>query len=84
MDGTTTIISIVIGFVNMVLGLFVKNTYDSVKEAHTKAEAAEKSLSEFKIHVAANHPTHNNIDARFDKLESKIDKIFDKIDEIKK
>lgn len=74
MDYIWQILVILIGIIVALMAYFGKDTRD-------KAEKTANDLAEFKTFVAANHPTHDGINRRFDQVDEKLVKISDKVDE---
>lgn len=52
-----------------------------MRTLHAVVETQRKELSEFKQYVALNHPTHDGINRRFDKVDDNINRLGDKIDD---
>lgn len=66
--------------VEILLGVIMAFIAYLSKTLHTKVEKINEDLSEFKTQVAERHPTHENIDRRFDKIDAALEKVSQKVD----
>jgi hypothetical protein len=50
------------------------------KKIDAKTDKTQDNLSKFETYVATNHPTHDGINKRFDKVDDNINRLTDKIE----
>ena len=68
-----TLINIGAGSVLGVIGWFARELWDAVN-------VMKKDLHKLEVRIAKEYTTHQDMNARFDKLEGILERIFDKID----
>jgi hypothetical protein len=68
-----TLINIGAGSVLAVIGWFARELWDAVN-------VMKKDLHKLEVRIAKEYTTHQDMNARFDKLEGILERIFDKID----
>jgi hypothetical protein len=68
-----TLINIGAGSVLAVIGWFARELWEAVN-------AMKKDLHRLEVKLAKDYTTHQDMNARFDKLEGILERIFDKID----
>lgn len=68
-------------FYNALMGFCSGIVIFIAKHIHGKVDEVSKELSAFKTHVAANHPKHEDISSKFDKVDANINRLADKVDE---
>jgi hypothetical protein len=68
-----TLINIGAGSTLAVIGWFARELWDAVN-------VMKKDLHRLEVKIAKDYATHQDINARFDKLEGILERIFDKID----
>ena len=68
-----TLINIGAGSVLGVIGWFARELWEAVN-------AMKKDLHKLEVKLAKDYTTHQDMNARFDKLEGILERIFDKID----
>jgi len=68
-----TLINIGAGSVLAVIGWFARELWDAVN-------VMKKDLHRLEVKIAKDYATHQDMNARFDKLEGILERIFDKID----
>jgi hypothetical protein len=68
-----TLINIGAGSVLAVIGWFARELWEAVN-------AMKKDLHSLEVKIAKDYTTHQDMNARFDKLEGILERIFDKID----
>jgi spore coat polysaccharide biosynthesis protein SpsF (cytidylyltransferase family) len=68
-----TLINIGAGSVLAVIGWFARELWEAVN-------AMKKDLHRLEVKLAKDYTTHQDMNARFDKLEGILERIFDKLD----
>jgi hypothetical protein len=68
-----TLINIGAGSTLAVIGWFARELWDAVN-------VMKKDLHRLEVKIAKDYATHQDMNARFDKLEGILERIFDKID----
>ena len=68
-----TLINIGAGSILAVIGWFARELWDAVN-------VMKKDLHRLEVKIAKDYATHQDMNARFDKLEGILERIFDKID----
>ena len=68
-----TLINIGAGSVLAVIGWFARELWEAVN-------VMKKDLHRLEVKLAKDYATHQDMNARFDKLEGILERIFDKID----
>jgi septal ring factor EnvC (AmiA/AmiB activator) len=52
------------------------------REARAKADATAKEFAEYKVHIAENYVTHNDLTKAIDAISRSIEAVFAKLDRI--
>jgi chaperonin cofactor prefoldin len=68
-----TLINIGAGSILAVIGWFARELWEAVN-------SLKKDVHKLEIKIAKEYATHQDINARFDKLEGILERMFDKID----
>ena len=68
-----TLINIGAGSTLAVIGWFARELWDAVN-------VMKKDLHKLEVRIAKEYTTHQDMNARFDKLEGILERIFDKLD----
>lgn len=68
-----TLINIGAGTILAMFGWFAREIWDALK-------IIKKDMHRLEVRLAKEYATHQDINARFDKLEGILERIFDKID----
>lgn len=68
-----TLINIGAGSILAVIGWFARELWDAVN-------VMKKDLHRLEVKIAKDYATHQDLNARFDKIEMILGKIFDKLD----
>jgi len=76
------IINFLLGFIVMLLSAGVSVLWGRIKACELLIATSQTDLSNFKIFVATNHPTHDGIDKRFDQVDRQLMRVFESMEKI--